>query len=95
MVVSGDFTVKSGFKLDGLWPQRVPSNASIQITALLPDGSLEPLLWIQNYKTEWGHPFLLRDPLDLPKGSVIQGIPKDASISLLKRASETPATSVH
>ncbi len=82
--VSGEFVVKSDFKLDGLWPQRIPAKASFQITALLPDGSLEPLLWIQEYKPEWGHPFLLRAPLDLPKGSVIQGIPKDASVTLLK-----------
>jgi hypothetical protein len=84
IMVSGDFIVKSDFKLDGLWPQRVPAKASFQVTALLPDGSLEPLLWIQEYKPEWGHPFLLRTPLDLPKGSLIQGIPKDASVILLK-----------
>jgi hypothetical protein len=82
--VSGDFAIKSGFKLDGLWPQRVPDKASFQITALLPDGSLEPLLWIQEYKLEWGHPFLLRTPLDLPKGTVIQGVPKEASVMLLR-----------
>src|SRR5579863_10136381 len=84
IVISGDFTVKSAFKLDGLWPQRIPAKASFQITALLPDGSLEPLLWIQEYKPEWGHPFLLREPLDLPAGSKIQGIPKVASVTLLK-----------
>jgi hypothetical protein len=82
--VSGDFTVKSAFKLDGLWPQRIPAKASFQITAVLPDGSLEPLLWIQEYKPEWGHPFLLREPLDLPAGTKIQGVPKDASVTLLK-----------
>lgn len=92
--ISGDFTVKKTFTLDGLWPQRVPDKASFQITALLPDGSLEPLLWIQEYKPEWGHPFLLRTPLDLPKGSMIQGIPKDASVTLLKKEAETP-TSAH
>jgi hypothetical protein len=92
--VSGDFTVKNAFILDGLWPQRVPGRASFQVTALLPDGSLEPLLWIQEYKPEWGHPFLLRTPLELPKGSVIQGIPKDASVTLLKKAPEAP-TSAH
>lgn len=83
ITVSGDFIVKSDFKLDGLWPQRVPDKASFQIVALLPDGSLEPLLWIQDYKSEWGHPFLRREVLDLPKGAVIRGIPRDASVVLL------------
>lgn len=89
LAVSGDFTIKSGFTLDGLWPQHVADKASFQVTALLPDGSLQPLLWIRGYKAAWGHPFLLRNPLDLPKGTVIQGIPKDASVTLLK---VTPAT---
>ena len=87
MAVSGDLTLKSDFKLDGLWPQRVPDKASFQITASLPDGSLQPLLWIQEYKPAWGHPFLFRYVMDLPKGSVIRGIPKDAVVTLL------PATS--
>jgi hypothetical protein len=98
LVISGDFIVKSNFKLDGLWPQRVPAKASFQITAVLPDGSLEPLLWIQEYKPEWGHPFLLREPLALPAGSRIQGVPKDASVTLLKvghsQAGASASTSV-
>jgi hypothetical protein len=96
IAVSGDFIVKSDFKLDGLWPQRIPAKASFQVTALLPDGSLEPLLWIQEYKPEWGHPFLLREPLDLPAGSKIQGVPKDASVTLLKAGRpQAAATSAH
>lgn len=83
VTVSGDFTVKSDFKLDGLWPQKVPDKASFQIIAQLPDGSLEPLLWIQEYKQQWGHPFLLRDAMNLPKGTVIRGVPKDATVTLL------------
>ncbi len=83
IVVSGDFTLKTRFTLDGLWPRNVPDHASFQITALLPDGTVEPLLWFQEYKTPWGHPFLLRSPLILPKGTVIQGVPREASIALL------------
>lgn len=75
IAVSGDFTLKAELTLDGLWPRSVPERASFQITALLPDGTVEPLLWFQEYKTQWGHPFLLRSPLDLPKGTVIRGVP--------------------
>jgi hypothetical protein len=100
MVVSGDITLKAAFILDGLWPRSVPERASFQITALLPDGTVEPLLWFQEYKTQWGHPFLLRSPLDLPKGTVIRGVPREASIALLPVSGDTAAvapapTSVH
>ena len=85
ILVSGDWQVRSAFTLDGLLPRDVPEGASFQITAELPDGSVEPLLWLQNYKKQYGHPFLLRRPLALPAGSVIRGIPQDASVALLSR----------
>ena len=85
IVVSGDWQVRGGFTLDGLLPKDVPDGASFQVTAELPDGSVEPLLWLQNYKKQYGHPFLLRRPLALPAGSVIRGVPQDASVALLPR----------
>ena len=91
MMVSGDVTLKAAFTLDGLWPRSVPERASFQITALLPDGTVEPLLWFQEYKPQWGHPFLLRSPLDLPKGTVIRGVPHDASIALVPVSGDTAA----
>jgi hypothetical protein len=81
--VSGDFKLTRPFRLDGLLPKTVPDGASIQITAELPDGSVEPLLWLRNYKNAFAHPFLLRTPLDLPPGTVIRGVPADASVNLL------------
>jgi len=87
LAAHGDFSLRTPLKLDGLWPQSIPEKASFQIIATLPDGSVQPLLWIQDYKTQWGHPFLFRTPLDLPKGTLIQGIPPGASVVLLKPTS--------
>ena len=81
--VSGDFALKSAFSLDGLWPERVPEKGSFQITAQLPDGSIEPLLWLQDYKMQFGHPFLFRSPISLPARTVIKGIPPGAKLALL------------
>jgi hypothetical protein len=69
--------------LDGLLPEVVPEKASIQITAELPGGEVEPLIWLQDYKTKYAHPFLLRTPMELPAGTVIRGVPAGASIALL------------
>ena len=83
ITISGDWKVRSAFTLDGLLPKTVPDGASFQVIAELPDGSIEPLLWLQNYKKQYGHPFLLRRPLRLPAGTVIRGVPDDAGIALL------------
>lgn len=83
IAVSGDFTLDRAFTLDGLLPKTVTDHASLQITADLPNGTVEPLLWLYDYKAEYGHPFLLRTPLDLPAGTVIRGIPPGWHVILL------------
>jgi hypothetical protein len=83
IVVSGELTLRTPFKLAGLMPEKVPSGASMRILAKLPDGSMEPLLWLYEYKSEHKHAFLLRTPLTLPAGTIIRGVPPGASIILL------------
>jgi hypothetical protein len=80
---SGEFPLARPFKLDGLWPDKVPEKGSFQITAQLPDGTIQPLLWLQDYKTQFGHPFLFQTPLNLPAHTVIRGIPPGSKIALL------------
>jgi len=55
----------------------------MKILAKLPDGSIEPLVWLYEYKNEYKHAFLLRTPLTLPAGTIIRGVPSGASIILL------------
>ncbi|MEP7353951.1 MAG: cytochrome c [Acidobacteriota bacterium] len=83
ILLTADLRLTRAFTLDGLWPQIVPSKADIKITAELPEGRIEPLLWIQDYSVAFGHPFLLRRPLRLAAGTVIRGVPTGAKIRLL------------
>jgi hypothetical protein len=83
IVVNGELTLTKALKLDGLFPQEVPSGVPLKIVAKLPDGSIEPLLWLYEYKAVHKHAFLLRKPLTLPVGTVIRGVPKGASVILL------------
>jgi mono/diheme cytochrome c family protein len=83
IVVSGEQTLRTPLRLAGLMPEKIPAGASMKIQAKLPDGSIEPLLWLYEYKIEYKHAFLLRTPLNLPAGTVIRGLPPGASIILL------------
>jgi hypothetical protein len=83
VLVSGEFKLSNPITLDGLWPKNVPEGASYQVTAELPDGSVEPLLWLENFKKQFDHPFLLRTPLNLPAGTVVHGVGPEAGIVLL------------
>ena len=89
--VSGDFQLSRDFTLDGLYPQNVPEKAIAKITAELPDGTVVPVLWLQDYKAKFAHAFLLRAPLDLPAGTFIRGAPEGATVWLLPPDPSAPA----
>jgi hypothetical protein len=86
LVVSGDHRLTKDFTVDGILPVSVPDQQSMQIIATLPDGRVEPLLWLYEYKSKFAHPFLLQTPLKLPKGTLIVGVAKTSKIALLPAA---------
>jgi hypothetical protein len=86
VTISGDYKLTRPFKLDGLMPKTVPPRASMRIVAELPNGAVEPLLWLDGYNSDFPHPFLLRTPLNLPAGAVIRGVAPGSSIALLPEA---------
>jgi hypothetical protein len=92
-VVSGELALTRAFKVDGLWPDKFPEKGSFKIMAELPDGSIQPLLWLKDYKAQFGHPFLYRTPISLPARTVIRGIPSGAKISLLPAKQLRPSGS--
>lgn len=83
IAVSGEFTIRQPLVLDGIMPKSVPAAASERITAELPDGSIEPLLWLRDYDMRFNHPFLLRRPLHLPPGTRIHGISAESTLLVL------------
>ena len=91
IAVSGDLKLARGVTLDGLLPITVPGQASFQVTAEFPDGSIVPLVWLENYQTKYAHPFLLLTPLELPSGTFIRGVPAGAKIGLVPLAEPNPA----
>jgi hypothetical protein len=91
IVVGSDFKLASAFTLGGLRPEKLPEKADAQITAELPDGSVEPLVWLQDYKPQFAHAFLLRTPLELPAGTTIRGVPPDGTIVFMPPEPPPPA----
>jgi mono/diheme cytochrome c family protein len=87
--VADTLTLQSAVRLDGLLPERATDGT--QIVATLPDGRVEPLLWLYGYSERFRHAFLLRKPLALPAGTIIRGVTPPASVLLLP----APASGTH
>ncbi|MBY0492975.1 MAG: cytochrome c [Cyanobacteria bacterium] len=61
--------IKSASTITAMWPKLGPGARSIEVTAIRPDGSVEPMLWVNNYRAEWPAPYILKDPIALPAGT--------------------------
>jgi len=83
--VGDTLTLKEAMVLDGLLPERAED--SMQIVAVRPEGTVEPLLWLYGYSDKYRHAFMLRKPLALPPGTIIRGVKPPASVLLLPAAS--------
>ncbi len=81
--ISGAMTLERPLVLDGLLPEKIASNQSIRITAALPNGAVEPLIWLHQYDGRYQHPFMFRKAVRLPAGTIINGVPTDAVVGLL------------
>jgi hypothetical protein len=82
MLVSGELTLPKDYSLAGLWPKNIPDDAGFQITAERPDGSIEPLIWFEHYHAKFNHQFFYRNPIELPAGTKIHGLPPGSSMVL-------------
>jgi len=81
--VSGSLALQQPMTLDGLVPRKVTPGQSMRITAMLPNGAVEPLLWLHGYDQRFSHPFLFRKSILLPAGTVIRGVARDDVIELI------------
>jgi len=71
LTVAGTHKLASRLNVTAVRPEGVPQGGSLKAVAVLPDGRVEPLIWIYNYQTKWPRNYMLRDPLRLPAGASI------------------------
>jgi hypothetical protein len=61
----------------------VAVEGSIEVSASRPDGGIEPLLWVKDNQPDWQIPYVLRDPVTLPRGTrvIVTAYSTDAAAS--------------
>jgi len=72
LAVSTRRVIEHSLKITGIRPRPDTLVDSVRITARLPDGRVEPLVWLYRYDPKWGQVFRFREPLVLPRGTVIE-----------------------
>jgi hypothetical protein len=82
VTVHGSLTLKHPMTIAALRPKNLKQGASVKVIADRPEGSIEPLLWVYNYKPEFDRTYYLRTPITLPVGSKIETFPSNMDIAL-------------
>jgi hypothetical protein len=61
--------IKSATTIAAMWPRLGPGARSIEVSAIRPDGSVEPMLWVNSFRAEWPAPYIMKEPITLPAGT--------------------------
>ncbi len=61
--------LKTPTTASALWPRLGAGATSVEVTAIRPDGVVEALLWLKNYRPEWPSSYVFREPVTLPAGT--------------------------
>jgi hypothetical protein len=87
-IVDGKLTLSAPLKVEGIRPSSVQAGTSLQVIAERPDGSIEPLLWLYNYKPAFTRTYFYRKPLALPAGTTVHVYPFSAgAVALVEQVS--------
>jgi hypothetical protein len=84
--VEGTLTLKTAITLAGIEPQKIRDGGSVMVTATRPDGSVEPLLWLYNYKLRFPHIYWYQSGVRLDAASRIELTPPGtATVALITK----------
>jgi hypothetical protein len=67
--IRAETTIKSETRAAALWPKLGAGARSFEVTAVRPDGTVEPMLWLNDYRAEWPTSYQLKEPVVLPAGT--------------------------
>jgi hypothetical protein len=84
VVVHGSLTLNHPMTIAALRLKNLKQGASVKVIADRPEGAVEPLLWVYNYKPEFDRAYYLRTPITLPAGARIETFPPTTELVLTK-----------
>lgn len=64
-----ELTLESATTVAALWPSLGAGATSVEVTVSHPDGVVEPLLWLKDYRADWPSSYVFKEPVALPAGT--------------------------
>jgi hypothetical protein len=83
IVVESALNLKAGITLTGIRTQKAPGEGSVIVTAMRPDGSVEPLLWLYHWQPRFARTYWYKTRLHLEAATRIEVTPPGAATVML------------
>jgi hypothetical protein len=93
IAVTGSMLLGHSLEVIGIEPTNVPAGGVLQAIAIRPDGSAEPLIWIEKFNPNFNAVYYFANTLRFPAHTKVEIIPAGASVALIVQgpANETAA----
>ena len=85
VVVDGRLELTHPETFVGARAKVLAEGASVKAIAQLPDGVIEQLIWIYDYKPKFDQTYYFSEPLSFPAGTKIETYPAGGSLALLTK----------
>lgn len=67
--MTGSYSLPMDLTIVGITPHMHLLGREMKVTATLPDGRIEPLVWIKDWNFNWQDQYMYAEPFVLPKGT--------------------------
>jgi len=85
MIVQGSLALTHPATFVGVRAKALAEGGSVKAVAQLPDGAIEQLIWIYDYKPKYDQTYYFRKPLNFPAGTKIETYPAGGSLALVTK----------
>jgi hypothetical protein len=81
--ILGTRKLTKSIQVAGIELTDLPPSGGMQVIAEKPNGSIEPLIWIEKFNPNYGNTYYFREPLRFPAGTKIEISPREGSAALV------------
>jgi len=83
VLVSGTLVTKDRLDVIGIEAKQAPPPGALQVIAQRPDGSVEPLIWVEQFNPRYTGTYYFQNVLTFPAGTKIQIMPPKGEVTLV------------
>ena len=72
VAVEHEMKLAQAARVAAVRPKGLSDHGALEAWAVLPDGTIDRLIWLNDYRKAWTRDYVLRDPAPFPAGTILK-----------------------